>query len=270
MASRCSTRPADLDRLQAEGLALDPAGDEQRSGDPDDAGQPQVGEQVRHRGQQALAQARVLLADRGRAHHAPGLRADLAEHRDVRHDRLPAGAGAVGHPRAAGVAGVGGGERDAEPRGVAGVGDDDAVGVRDLDERHARQALHAVRDRHRLEHPLRPGRRRQRLAQQRAGGEALGRREDACALGPPEVDLGLGQRDPADADEHDGDDAELKSQELTGDGPPPRHRGKPPSGTPDQNDLSTTFSTDITVMAATVTWVVTLPSHRPTRQATKG
>ena len=147
----------DLHRLQAEGLALDPAGDEQRPGDPDDARQPEVGEQVRHRGQQALTDTRVLLPDRGRPHHPPGLRPGLPEHRDVRDDRLPAGAGVVGDPRTARAAGVGGGERDAEPRRVAGVRDDDAVGVRDLDERHAREALHPVRDGDGLEHPAPAG-----------------------------------------------------------------------------------------------------------------
>jgi hypothetical protein len=66
-----------------------------------------------------LTQARVLLADRGRPHHAPGLRADLAEHRDVRHDRLPAGAGAIGHPRAA--ASPVSAEQTPSRAGVAGV-----------------------------------------------------------------------------------------------------------------------------------------------------
>ena len=83
--------PADLHRLQPEGLPLDPARDEQRPREPDDARQPQVGEQVRHRGQQALAEARVGLPDRDHAHHLPGLRAGLAEHRHLRDHRGPPG-----------------------------------------------------------------------------------------------------------------------------------------------------------------------------------
>ena len=46
IASRCSTRPGDLLRLQAEGLALDPAGEQQRPGDPERAGDAEVGDQV--------------------------------------------------------------------------------------------------------------------------------------------------------------------------------------------------------------------------------
>ena len=72
-----------------------------------------------------------------------------------------------------------------------------------------------------------PRRRGERLPQQRARGQVLGGRQRAGALGAPEVDLGLGQRHPADADEHDRDDAELQGQQLAGDRPPRPHRAAP-------------------------------------------
>ena len=79
MASRCSTSPRISTGSRPEGLALDPARDEQRPGDPDDAGQPQVGRAGSAPRTAGSRRGSGTLPDRGRPHHPPGLRAGLAE-----------------------------------------------------------------------------------------------------------------------------------------------------------------------------------------------
>ena len=99
IASRCSTRPAISARLQAERLPLHPAGHQQRADDADRAGQPQVGEQVRRRGRQAVDDRRIHPAD-GDDPTTAGP-AGLGEHGHDGHRRAAAVAVPVADPRPA-------------------------------------------------------------------------------------------------------------------------------------------------------------------------
>ena len=238
IASRCSTSPRISTGSRPEGLALDPARDEQRPGDPDDPGQPQVGQQVRHRGEQALAQARVRLPDRGGPTTCPVCAPVSPKHRDLRDHRAAAGPVAVAPPTAGWP-----GRRAAPSRAGSRVfatttPSASAISTNDTPDR--------------LCTPSAIGRPPGRCGRAATGatsacrssgarGQVLRRRQRAGALGAPEVDLRLGQRHAADADEHDRDDAELQGQQLPRDRPPPRHRGSPFRGsvaasTNDPND----------------------------------
>ena len=260
--------PADLDRLQPEGLALDPPRDEQRPGDPDDPGQPEVGQQVRHRGEQALAEARVRLPDRGRA------RPPARSARRCR--RRPGRAATTARPPVPSLS-----PTDERPRGRVGRGRRAARGRacsrrrrrrRPRSRRTTRPTGSARRPRSGTAWSTRAGRdgrgpapaaaavRAARLSAAESTRAPSVRRKSICAwasVTPPTPTSTTAMMPSCRARSWPATDHRLAIEE-------------PPSCGSVTAATTTTPTTVTTVMAATVTWVATLPSHRRTRQATKG
>ena len=182
----------DLLRLQSEGLPADPAGEQQRSHDPHDQGEPE------HR--RDLTASRGQRLQQRRSRDPRGDDADdgavVADHRHLCDDRAPV---RVPHPRAALEGrGLADGERGAQLRGI-GCGPDDRVPVHHQQAVGAGEVLGAAGEGGQQVHVAL----RQPGPYTRRRRDVLGHGQHPTALGLAERGIGLHRREDADRRQQD-------------------------------------------------------------------